>query len=247
MATDWIKVEVNTPDKPEVIAITAKMGWDDADLTVGKLVRVWRWFDQHTVDGNAPSVTFALLDRLTGVVGFAKAMSEVGWLDQNEDGISLPNFGYHNGQTAKNRCQTAKRVAKHRSKDKSGDRSDAESNDGSNDVSVTETYTNALARKEKKRIERGTRLPSDWQPTPEMIAYCRETRPELDPNVVAENFRCYWVSKPTEATKLDWNLTWQTWVRKESAPRGKSFARTDDFLSPDGTESYMKRQSSEAE
>ena len=34
MAGDWLKMECSTPDKPEVLAITAHMGWDDPDLTV---------------------------------------------------------------------------------------------------------------------------------------------------------------------------------------------------------------------
>ncbi len=67
MSGDWIKMEASTPDKPEVMAITVAMGWDDSDLSVGKLFRVWRWFDQHTTDGNAGSVTLALLDRIAGV------------------------------------------------------------------------------------------------------------------------------------------------------------------------------------
>ncbi|MFX8008235.1 hypothetical protein ABTK85_19545, partial [Acinetobacter baumannii] len=60
MAGNWIKFEVDTPEKPEVLALTVAMGWDDPDLTVGKLLRVWRWFDQHTLEGNAPGVSAAL-------------------------------------------------------------------------------------------------------------------------------------------------------------------------------------------
>lgn len=116
MAGDWIKFEVSTPEKQEVLAITVAMGWDDPDLTVGKLLRVWRWFDQQTVEGNAPGVSAALLDRIAGVSGFAKAMADVGWLIIEESGISLPNFGRHNGKTAKDRALTAKRVAAHKAK-----------------------------------------------------------------------------------------------------------------------------------
>lgn len=116
MAGDWIKMEVATPDKPEVLAITAKMGWDDPDLAVGKLFRIWRWFDQHTADGNAEGVTKTVLDRIVGVTGFAEAMESVGWLSVNEAGISLPNFTKHCGITAKSRAETARRVAKHRDK-----------------------------------------------------------------------------------------------------------------------------------
>ena len=145
MAGDWIKMEVSTPDKPEVFAITAKMGWDDPDLTVGKLFRVWRWFDQQTVDGNAPGVTPALLDRIAGVTGFAAAMKSVGWLVENDSGIVLPNFEKHCGKTAKKRAQTANRVAEHRA-----NASDATGNAACN----AENVTPALAREEKRREEK---------------------------------------------------------------------------------------------
>lgn len=139
MAGDWLKFEVNTPEKPEVLAITIEMGWDDPDLTVGKLLRVWRWFDQHTQEGNANNVTPALLDRIVGVTGFCQAMANVGWLTIEEGGVSLPNFDRHNGATAKKRVLTAKRVAKHKA--------NAKVNDAGNAASVTE----ALPIEEKIR------------------------------------------------------------------------------------------------
>ncbi len=73
---------------------------------------------------------------------------------------------------------------------------------------------------ERQKKPRATRLPADWTPSEEQIKFCRDNRPDLNPMWVADNFRSYWVSKPKDATKLDWNLTWQTWVRKESAPKG---------------------------
>src|SRR5690606_11635913 len=85
------------------------------DLTVGKLLRVWRWFDQHTEEGNACNVTPALLDRIIGVTGFCEAMANVDWLVITDGGVELPNFDRHNGTTAKRRALTAKRVAKHKS------------------------------------------------------------------------------------------------------------------------------------
>lgn len=114
MAGPWLKMECATPDKPEVLAITAALGWDDPDLTVGKLFKLWRWFDQHTTDGNAARVTPALLDRVVGVSGFVQAVANERWLVISEDGISLSNFDRHNGETAKQRAQTAKRVAEHK-------------------------------------------------------------------------------------------------------------------------------------
>lgn len=150
MAGEWLKFEANTPEKPEVFAITVAMGWDDPDLAVGKLLKVWRWFDQQSIDGNAPSVTLALLDRISGVSGFAQAMCNVGWLCIQSTGISLPNFERHNGKTAKDRALTAKRVANHKSNGKT------------NAASVTSGVTSALPREEKRREEvKDTPIPPD--------------------------------------------------------------------------------------
>jgi hypothetical protein len=141
MAGDWLKFEASTPDKPEVFAITTAMGWDDPDLTVGKLLRVWRWFDQQTIDGNAPSVTLALLDRISGVTGFSKAMCDVRWLIETEAGLCLPRFERHNGKTAKDRAQSAKRQAQHKAK-----------SDGNGETNA-DSVSGALPREEKRREE----------------------------------------------------------------------------------------------
>lgn len=152
MAGDWIKVECTTPEKSETLALTAAMGWDDPDLTVGKLFRLWRWFDQHTTDGNARGVTSVLIDRIVGVTGFAQELQKVGWLIINDDGISLPNFDRHNGMTAKNRAQTAKRVARHRATTENEEKT-------SNAKSNAPNVTSALAREEKRREEKNSNNP----------------------------------------------------------------------------------------
>lgn len=145
MAGDWIKVEKSTPSKPEVLAMSASLDIDP-DMCFGKLVRVWSWFDDHTVDGNATvnglSVTKALLDRLVGVTGFGEAMAAVGWLERSDNGLQMPHFDYHTSESAKQRALTAKRVAKH--KEKSAAKSNA--------PSVTDGVTCALPREEKSSV-----------------------------------------------------------------------------------------------
>lgn len=138
MAGEWLKFEKATPDKPEVFAIASALNLDP-DAVVGKLIRVWSWFDTHTTDGNARGVTSSLLDRIAGVTGFVTAMESVGWLATSAEGVSLPNFDLHTGETAKGRAQAAKRAANHRKK----------SNGESNGASVT----SALPREEKRREE----------------------------------------------------------------------------------------------
>lgn len=151
MAGEWLKFEKATPDKPEVFAIAASLGIDP-DAVVGKLIRVWSWFDTHTVDGNGRGVTSPLLDRIAGVTGFVTAMASVGWIDLTDDGVSLPNFDRHTGETAKGRALGAKRAADHRIK------SNAKSNgDG---------VTPALPREEKRREEKKDKGPSKKQEVP---------------------------------------------------------------------------------
>ncbi len=144
----WLKIETETPDKPEMWAI-AEMLSIDVDAVFGKAFRVWCWFDQHTEDGNARGVTFSLFDRLVGLTGFAASMEKVGWLIKTEEGISLPNFDRHNGQTAKNRANTAVRVAKHK----------AANSKGNGEVTV-EALPSALPR-EREEIEENLNTSTD--------------------------------------------------------------------------------------
>jgi hypothetical protein len=139
MAGDWMKFEKATPDKPEVFAIAARLDMDP-DAVVGKLFRVWSWFDTHTVDGNGAGVTRPLLDRIAGVTGFVAAMESVSWVVVAPSGVSLPNFDRHTGETAKSRALGAKRASEHRAK--------------SNAPTVTPAVTAALPREEKRREEK---------------------------------------------------------------------------------------------
>lgn len=140
MAGDWIKVEIHTPDKPEIYAIAELLGIAPDDV-FGKCFRVWAWFDAHTTNGktNGASVSEMLINRIAGVNGFATAMVSVGWLVSDECGLTVAHFDRHNGETAKQRGLTAKRVAKHKDK----------TNDKGNAASVSD----ALPREEKSRVK----------------------------------------------------------------------------------------------
>ncbi|ASN67329.1 hypothetical protein 7F11_43 [uncultured Caudovirales phage] len=166
MAGDWIKFELTTLDKPEVCQI-ADLADIDPDAVVGKLMRVWGWFDQQTENGNAPSVSKKLLDRLVGVIGFCEHMKSVAWMIEIDGVISLPHFDRHNGKTAKNRLLTAKRVANHKA-----------SNGKSNAANVS----GALPKEEKIREDQNPlsareavdpRMPSemtlDWNPDDKLL------------------------------------------------------------------------------
>lgn len=151
MAGDWIKVQHATPDKPEVAMIAERLGIDP-DAVTGKLVRLWIWADQQTVDGNAASVTKTLLERVTFCPGICDALESVGWLEIEDGNIRLPHFDRHNGESAKQRALGAQRAARSR-----------RNRDESNADGVTKTLPEKR-REEKIRgyLPKGKCTREDW-------------------------------------------------------------------------------------
>ncbi|MFJ3266075.1 DnaT-like ssDNA-binding domain-containing protein [Serratia liquefaciens] len=150
MAASWIKVEVITPDKPEVFQLSEILNLDP-DAVLGKLVRLWAWADQQTIDGNAKcnaaSVTKNAVDRITFVSGFADALIAVGWLALDGETLVFPNFERHNGNSSKKRALTNNRVTKSRQVKRG---STAKGNANSNAQNVTHADPNALPEVEEE-------------------------------------------------------------------------------------------------
>ena len=111
MAGDWIKMRTDLRDDPAVISIAAATGLDE-DTVVGKLHRLWSWANRQTIDGNAVGVNENWIDRYLCVTGIAKELEKVGWLSAFDGGVEIPKFDRHNGESAKRRALTARRVAK---------------------------------------------------------------------------------------------------------------------------------------
>ena len=164
MAGNWIKIEHSTPDKPEVYQL-AEILEIDPNAALGALVRFWMWVDDQCESCNALTVTNVTLDRITTVTGFSAALQKVGWLTRDGATITVPNLERHNGQTAKNRATTSKRVAKHRA--------------GCNGQSVTNVTVRALP--EKRREEKSNNTP----PPPQGVVV---SQPELIPTETTSGF-----------------------------------------------------------
>lgn len=142
MASNWIKLEVITPDKPEIFRLAEILNIDP-DAALGKVIRFWAWADQQMIDGNAEcnarGVTKSAIDRITFMAGFADALIQVGWLVETNGVLSLPNFERHNGKSSKKRAVTNERVTKIRELKRKG-----------NAASVTKTDQKALPEEEKE-------------------------------------------------------------------------------------------------
>ena len=200
MAGDWMKIELELPDKPEVHAIAGMLNIDP-DAVVGKLIRVWQWFDKHTTNGNAYGVTFSLPDRISGVIGFGEAMAFAGWLEQNDKTLTMPKFDSHTSASAKTRAGTAKRVANHR----------VIIDHKCNGESVTQTVTDALPREEKKRIKKiNTALPENFELNESSVTYAKVCGVDVDAEI--KSFRNWHTAKGS--LYKDWQAAWRTWCDK---------------------------------
>jgi hypothetical protein len=100
-------------DDEAVVSTAASLNLD-VDLVVGKLHRLWVWFGKNTTTGRVKHVDCAWINSFLRCELFCESLKKVGWLVEDENGILLPRFTRHNGQNAKQRALTARRVAKHR-------------------------------------------------------------------------------------------------------------------------------------
>ena len=72
------------------------------------------------------------------------------------------------------------------------------------------------------RESRATRLPPDWEPSDELIAFMRRERPDLNPVHTIMRFCNFWQAKSgKDATKLDWDKTFQNWVLAEKEGKAR--------------------------
>jgi hypothetical protein len=113
MAGDWIKMRSNLWDDPRVARLCDLTDANESTV-IGGLYWLWSTADQHSEDGCMPGLTPRSIDRKTGIPGFAAALIEIDWLQDDPQGVVLKRFEEHNGASAKKRAVTAKRVATHR-------------------------------------------------------------------------------------------------------------------------------------
>lgn len=69
---------------------------------------------------------------------------------------------------------------------------------------------------------RGSRLPPDWEPDANLLAWAKAERPDVLLAVELAKFRDYWIAKPgQQGVKLDWPATFRNWIRsaREGPPR----------------------------
>lgn len=124
MAGDWLQIDLDLPEKPEVQAIaraSAKCpGLSEVSenvrsecalsATIGRLMLFWRWVERHA---SCEIVRRADLHTLVALCGgdedFWRAVEAVGWVSFTDEGVVIPGWKKRFSKSAKNRAKDAKR------------------------------------------------------------------------------------------------------------------------------------------
>ncbi len=123
MSGFWIKWEKGLTRKPEILRMAARLMISPTQ-TAGSLMLVMEWLDDSvkdlSEDGHADvtlgSLPSSFVDSISGIQGFAEALAEVGWVQQNGDVLRFVNVGRHNLTSAKNRALASDRKRAERSR-----------------------------------------------------------------------------------------------------------------------------------
>jgi hypothetical protein len=203
MAGDWIKMRTSLLTHPKVVRISSALK-ADRHRTVGGLYSVWCLFDVHSDDGQLAEFTHETLDDIVNFDGISRAMESVGWLISDKNGLRLPEYDTHNGQSSKRRAQDSERKRSVRKVSAS-------------EADKLKTKSGPEKRREEKSIKeanaslRGTKkCPASFEVTPNLIDWALESCPLVNTANETPVFRDYTFSRSI----TDWAGAWRNWMRK---------------------------------
>jgi hypothetical protein len=130
MAGDWITMRTDLEDDPTVVHMVTILSRSTVTdvmrqwpvlltrLVIGCLHKFWGIADAQTIDGFLEGYTPELMDSKVGLPGFTEALSNARdpWVQIEPNGLRLPDFEEHMGDSAKKRLQDRRRQSRHRSR-----------------------------------------------------------------------------------------------------------------------------------
>lgn len=146
---------------------------------------------------------------------------------KDEESVKESKRNYINARRAKERAESVENVEQSRSLSAHAE-AEAEA-----DTERARTKADAPSAK------RGQRLPLDWEPSDEDVAFAVDLRVNWRREL--ETFRDYWHAKPgQQAVKLDWSATWRNWIRKAQPTVGVRAAEPSKSKTLTAVETAMR-------
>ncbi|GIV53330.1 MAG: hypothetical protein KatS3mg038_3851 [Candidatus Kapaibacterium sp.] len=117
MAGDWIPVSCDLRRKPEVLQLSQILGLPIQHV-VGMLLDFWIWAQEQSIDGRFANLRLDVIANACYVTPeFLLALEQVGWLNIDSKGLTVPKFERWMGKSAKSRLQARDRKRAERTVD----------------------------------------------------------------------------------------------------------------------------------
>lgn len=223
----FITVHDGMPEHPKVEGLS--------DAAFRLMVETWCWCSRNRTDGKIVATSW----RKRGTARTRAELLAAGLVEAADDGVLVHDYTEHQRTAAEIDALSEKRREAGRKGGKAKANAKANASDGAKQTAskaVAETETEEEAKASSKPHKRGTRIPDDWKPSPEEIAWQRDNGiPDDLARRELPRFRDYWAAAPgAKGVKLDWPATWRNWLRTASEnaatrerPRGPSHAELD--------------------
>ena len=156
---------------------------------------------------DAEAVSFALRTPFHETRECLDSLFQCGLLDQNKKGMTP-----HGWSKRQYKSDTSTdRVKRFRQRYRNVTPTVTETPPDTYTETDTDTEQKQIQKREKK-VSRATRLPEDWQPKEKDWLFAEQEG--VDAQRELAKFRNYWLAKPKDNTKLDWDATWRNWCMK---------------------------------
>lgn len=117
MASDWMQIDLDLPQKAEVLRLAAETGLGIEEV-VGRVVCFWAWVERNGVDGLVRHATTAVVARVVNAdATFVAVLADVGWVEFSPDGAAIPGWEKRFSRAAKQRSCDARRKSNGRTAD----------------------------------------------------------------------------------------------------------------------------------
>lgn len=156
----WIKLQTSLPKSAKLLVLAEVLRVKRAEA-LGLAMEWFCWLDEQCTDGST-GMTPRMVNEVIGHKRFVDGLVAIGWAELDADGrVCVVDFDAHNGQSAKARAMTARRIAAGRLSKKSNAASVTEVTEmcaKSNAASVTKTQQVRYQEKEYNNSNIGCRL-----------------------------------------------------------------------------------------
>lgn len=209
----WFKVDDSFHDHPKVL--------EASDAAVALWVRAGTWSARNLMNGFVPS---ALLARVGGDRDSAEELVHCGLWERSRGGYQFHDWSDYQPDAEEERVKREQKreagrkggVNSGKSRSKTGSRNEAAASGSAWQADEAPNPNPTQGKKQKTQAssaKKATRIPDDFQVTPEMVEWARERVPHIDGRRETEKFINHWQSKAgKDAAKVDWVKTWKNWM-----------------------------------